>query len=106
MKGRIPENDEVLAKLVAQASGIGATELDIEYEDRKEIVYACRGATGIAIAEFPSSGPEAEALLTTLYRLSQRKKKGVVINGVECRLKVRVHDSFGEPAYRVRIVGA
>jgi len=105
MKDRPTGNDEVLAKLIARASEIGATELEVEYEDRTEIVYAFRGATGISIAAFPSGEPEAKALLTTLDELSRRKKKGVVINGVECKLKVRVHNSFGEPAFRIRIVG-
>jgi len=106
MKDRAIDNDEVLAKLVARALEIGATELEVEYEDRKEIVYAFRGMTGISIAQFPAGGPEADALLTTLNQLSKRKKKGIVVNGVAYRFKVRVHDSFGENVYRLRIVKA
>ena len=54
------------------------------------------------IASLDASSEEAQALREALYQL-RRKQKIITIEGVEYRLRVRIHQSFGEDVFRVTI---
>ena len=94
--------DHILARLVFDALQHGADELDIEYKDGREEVFAVKGAMGLGIASLDSSGEEATTLRKQLYAVV-RKGKTIRVQRARYRLTATVYDSFGEDAFRVTI---
>ena len=92
----------VLLEFVAGAIEDGADQLEVEYKDGHEEVYAFRGNVGHGMARLASGSPEAEQLREELWGL-RRKRKRVHVGGAEHLLQVEIFDSFGEQAFRVRI---
>ena len=99
---RRTESNDILLELAAKTLAVGAYEMQVEYEDRKEHVLAFQEGVGFGIASLDASSEEAQALRAALYQI-RRKQKIVTIEGVEYRLRVRIHESFGEDVFRVRI---
>lgn len=95
-------SDDILAQLVSEAVRHGADQLEIEYKDGFEEVWAMNGGDGIGIANLESSGEEACALREKLWAI-RRKGSTITVGGATFHLKVSTYDSFGEVAYRVRI---
>lgn len=93
---------DIVSRLVAEAVRRGADELDVEYKDGYEEVFATVNGIGFGIASLESSDEEAQALREQLCSIG---RKGAVIEAGEASYKVCVsqYDSFGETAYRVRI---
>ena len=52
----------------------GADELDTEYKDGREEVFAVKGAMGLGIASLDSSGEEATTLRKQLYAVAKKNK--------------------------------
>jgi hypothetical protein len=96
------KSNDILLELVAKTLAVGATEMLVEYEGREERVFAFREGVGFGIASLDASSEEAQALREALYQI-RRKQKIVTIEGVEYRLRVRIHQSFGEDVFRVTI---
>jgi len=99
---RRTESNDILLELVAKTLAVGATEMEVEYEDREEHVLAFQEGVGFGIARLDASSEEAQALREALYQI-KRKQKIVTIEGVEYRLRARIHQSFGEDVFRVTI---
>ena len=99
---RRTESNDILLELVAKTLAVGATEMEVEYEDREEHVLAFQEGVGFGIARLAASSEEAQALREALYQI-KRKQKIVTIEGVEYRLRTRIHQSFGEDVFRVTI---
>jgi len=99
---RRTESNDILLELVAKTLAVGAYEMQVEYEDRKEHVLAFQEGVGFGIASLDASSEEARALREALYQI-RRKQKIVTIEGVEYRLRARIHESFGEDVFRVTI---
>jgi hypothetical protein len=99
---RRTESNDLLLELVAKTLAVGAYEMQVEYEDRKEHVFAFQEGVGFGIASLDASSEEAHALREALYQI-RRKQKIVTIEGVEYRLRARIHQSFGEDVFRVTI---
>ena len=57
---------------------------------------------GFGIASLDASSEEAQALREALYQI-RRKQKIVTIEGVEYRLRARIHQLFGEDVFQVTI---
>jgi hypothetical protein len=89
----------LLAALAAEARRVGADELEIDYKDGCERVFAMKGAVGVGIASYVSGTELAKALLKELRGIG-RKGKLVDALGTKCRLTVTRFDSFGEEAFR------
>ena len=81
---------------------VGAYEMQVEYEDRKEHVFAFQEGVGFDIASLNASSEEAQALREALYQI-RRKQKIVTIEGVEYRLRARIRQLFGEDVFQVTI---
>lgn len=96
------ERRDLLGTLVSKAIQLGADELEIEYKDGQEMVFACKAGLGFGIAAFRSSGKEAASLLEQVRTIG-KKGKNIEVFGAKYRLKVTAFDSFGETAYRVAI---
>ena len=96
------KSNDILLELVAKTLAVGATEMLVEYEGREERVFAFREGVGFGIASLDASSEEAQALREALYQI-RRKQKIVTIEGVEYRLRARIHESFGEDVFRVTI---
>ena len=89
----------VLEELAATAIRSGADELEVEYKDGYEVVYAMKGGAGTGIT-IPSSSTEGTTLLEELYGIAKRPRL-ITVDGCEYQLRARVYDSFGEDAFRV-----
>ena len=96
------KSNDILLELVAKTLAVGATEMQVEYEDREEHVLAFQEGVGFGIARLDASSEEAQALREALYQI-RRKQKIVTIEGVEYRLRTRIHESFGEDVFRVTV---
>jgi hypothetical protein len=96
------EGNDILLELVAKTLAVGAYKMQVEYEDREEHVLAFQERFGFGIARLDASSEEAQALREALYKI-RRKQKIVTIEGVEYRLRARIHQSFGEDVFRVTI---
>ena len=99
---RRTESNDILLELVTKTLAVGAYEVQVEYENRKEHVFAFQEGVGFGIASLDASSEEARALREALYQI-RRKQKIVTIEGVEYRLRARIHESFGEDVFRVTI---
>ena len=86
MISRRTEINDILLELVAKALAVGATEMQVEYEDREEHVLAFQEGVGFGIARLDSRSEEAQALREAMYQI-RRKQKIVTIEGVEYRLR-------------------
>jgi hypothetical protein len=92
----------LLEDLCEHALSCGADSIEVEYDDRRLWVYARNGDVGFSTANFGPSSRDAKELLANLYA-AQKKVVRTAIGGRVWILKVAVHDSFGEDAFRVRI---
>jgi hypothetical protein len=83
---------------VTEVIEAGATELEVEYKDRLEEVFA----VGVGITSFESISVEARSLREELYAIA-KKNRVVHISGCAYVLRVRIFESFGEDAFHVTI---
>jgi hypothetical protein len=97
-----PEKRAILEKLAAQAIRLGADQLEVEYKDGCEEVFAMKSGFGWGIAGIRSSSPEAQSLRNELYALAKKKER-VKIDEHLYELPARIFDSFGEDAFRVEL---
>ncbi len=92
-----------LEKCVSKAIKMGVNELEIEYKDGCEEVFAMKHGMGVGIASLKSGSEEAALLRNELYEISERKEKRIRVGSTEYKLKVKIFNSFGEDAFRVTI---
>lgn len=93
---------DVLAEVVYRVLSVGATEFEVESEDGKEQVAAFNGAVGVGVMAFRADSEDGRELRSQLYAL-KKKRRAITCAGVRYRLQVKMFDSFGENAFRVRI---
>jgi len=100
---REPFKDKnILLELLEKAIAAGASEMEIEYKDGCEQVFAVGQGIGIGIASVDSKSREARLLRQELYSIG-KKKKMIRLAGREYALRVRIFDSFGEDAFHITI---
>ena len=92
----------ILEPLLAKAIGLSADQLEVEYKDGPEEVFAMKSGVGLGIANFRSSSPEAKSLRNELYALA-KKRQHAKIDEHTYELRARIFDSFGEDAFRVEL---
>jgi len=92
----------ILEPLLAKAISLGANQLEVEYKDRCEEVFAVKSGFGLGIANFRSSSPEAKSLRNELYALAKKRQRAK-IDEHTYELRARIFDSFGEDAFRVEL---
>jgi hypothetical protein len=92
----------VLEPLLAKAIGLGADQLEVDYKDGSEVVFAMKSGVGVGIASFRSSSPEAKSLRNELYALAKKRQR-TKIDEHTYELRARIFDSFGEDAFRVEL---
>lgn len=95
------QDKSILLELVEKAIGAGASEMEIEYKDGREQVFALSQGIGVAIASLDSKSEQAQSLREELYRIAKKKK--MICPGRDYLLRVRVFDSFGEDAFHIII---
>jgi hypothetical protein len=96
------QDKSILLELVEKAIEAGASEMEIEYKDGREQVFAVAQGIGIGIASLDSKSGEARLLRQELYGMA-KKRKMIRLPGVEYVLRVQVFDSFGEDAFHIII---
>jgi hypothetical protein len=69
---RRTESNDILLELVAKTLAVGAYEMQVEYEDRKEHVFAFEEGVGFGIASLDASSEEAQALREALYQIRRK----------------------------------
>jgi hypothetical protein len=72
---RRTESNDILLELVAKTLAVGAYEMQVEYEDRKEHVLAFQEGVGFGIASLDASSEEARALREALKAFEELGKK-------------------------------
>jgi len=76
-----------------------ADQVNIDYEDGENIVYALKGNSGISIANLAAEQWAAIALeLSGIL-----KPKDIMINNIKYRISVREYESFGETHFTFSI---
>jgi hypothetical protein len=92
----------IIERFAAKAIRLGVEELEVEYKDGYEEVFAVKGAVGFGIASLRSSSPQAASLRRELYSITKKKRR-LTIGDSEYELRARIFDSFGEDAFRVQL---
>ena len=92
----------ILQRLLAKAIGLGADQLEIEYKDGAEEVFAMKSGVGLGIGSFRSSSPEAKSLRNELYALAKKRQRAK-IDEHTYELRARIFDNFGEDAFRIAL---
>ena len=92
----------ILEPLLAKAIGLSADQLEVEYKDGSEEVFAMKSGVGVGIASFRSSSPEAKSLRNELYALAKKRQRAK-IDEHTYELRARIFDSFGEDAFHVEL---
>jgi hypothetical protein len=92
------ERESILEFFAGEAIRLGADELEVEYDDGKDQIYALKGGSGFGIGRIPWS----TALRKELSAITRRKRV-IVVDGVKVELRAKSFDSFGETAYRVKL---
>jgi hypothetical protein len=96
------DKPDVLAGVVSGVLHGGATEFEVEYKDGQEEICVMNGPLGCGIGALPSGSDEAKELRQQLYALKNKPGK-IFYHGMEYVLRVKIWDSFGEDAFRVKI---
>ena len=96
------EKKTMLELLAAKAIALGADQLEAEYKDRCEEVFAMKSGIGVGIASLRASSRQAAALRRELYALAKKKRR-VIIDNSTYEMRARIFDSFGEDAFRVEL---
>jgi hypothetical protein len=94
------ERASILESLAAEAIRLGFNELEVEYDDGRDQIYAQKDGFGLGIASLPS---EESLALRTELSVVKRRKREIVVDGVKVELRATSFHSFGETAYRVEL---
>ncbi len=92
-----------LAELLTKVIELGGDGLEVEHKDGYEEITAMKGNLGFGIGDIKSDSPEATALRDELWSLRNRTKR-IEVMGTLYKARVTTFNSFGETAYRVKIV--
>ncbi len=92
------ERESILEFFAAEAVRLGADELEVEYDEGEDHIFALKGGSGFSIASLPWS----TALRKELSAITRRKRV-IVVDGENVELRAKSYDSFGELAYRVEL---
>lgn len=89
----------MLMEFLEKAIEIGADEIQIEYKDQKEWIFAFKGSIGVGIG---SLNPDAaKPLFKEMDGL--KKTKRAIIGGITYKLVFSRYESFGEWVQRIRL---
>jgi hypothetical protein len=91
------KGEDVLAGLISKAIEFRADE--IEYKDGYEEVFAMRDCLGTGVGRIESDSEEARALRQLLHKVKGKTK--IRVDGDDYQIRVAIHESFGEDAFRV-----
>jgi len=91
------KSENVLAGLISKAIEFRADEIEMEYKDGYEEVFGMRDWLGIGKIE--SGSEEARALRQLLHKVKGKTK--IRVDGEDYQIRVAIHESFGEDAFRV-----
>ena len=76
----------------------GADMIEVEYDEGYEEVCVRKDNFGLGTR---FKGSEGDLLRKELYGLAKKKRR-MGVDNVECELRARVYDSFGEEAFQVQ----
>jgi len=100
--GKKKIDEKILVDLLAKAEKMGANEIEIEYKDGYEEVFACGSNLGLGIDRIKAGTQEASQFLSSIRYIVQRKRKTLQSGDLKYRIDIEVYDSFMEDAYLIR----
>ncbi len=93
------KGEDVLAGLISKAIEFRTDEIESEYKDGYEEVFAMRDCLGTGVGRIESDSEEARALRQLLHKVKGKTK--IRVDGDDYQIRVAIHESFGEDAFRV-----
>ena len=95
------KGEDVLAGLIRKAIEFRADEIEIEIEYKVgyEEVFAMRNCLGTGVGRIRSDSEEARALRRLLNKV--KGKTEIRVDGDDYQIRVDIHESFSEDAFRV-----
>jgi len=93
------KGEDVLAGLIRKAIEFRADEIEIEYKVGYEEVFAMRNCLGTGVGRIRSDSEEARALRRLLNKV--KGKTEIRVDGDDYQIRVDIHESFSEDAFRV-----
>jgi hypothetical protein len=92
--------EKILAEVFRKALELNSTEIEIEYKDGYEEIFACRDNFGGGIGELKSDSEEAEMLRSFLYGA---KRATTFVDGSDkFQFSVRIEEDFGEDTFHIQ----
>lgn len=95
IKGR-----KVLAGIFRKALELNSNEIEIEYKNGYEEIFAYRNNFGAGIGNLKSNTEEAEMLRSLLY--GAQKTTTIVDNADKFQFSVKIEEDFGEDTFHIR----
>jgi hypothetical protein len=87
-------------KIFRKALELNSTEIEIEYKDGCEEIFAYRNNFGAGIGNLKSSSEEAKMLRIFLY--GAKKATTVVDSTDKFQFSVKIQEDFGEDTFHIR----
>ena len=91
---------EILAGIFRKAMELQANEIEMEYKDGYEELFAFHNGFGAGIGRFKSNSEEAEMLQKYLY--AAKKPMTFIDDFDKFQFTVKIYESFGEDCFRIR----
>jgi len=98
-KNRIT-GEKVLAGLFKKALELNSTEIEIEYRNGYEEIFAYRNSFGAGIGNLKSSSEEAKMLRSFLYEV--KKTTNIEDSAGKFQFSVKIQEDFGEDKFHIR----
>jgi hypothetical protein len=96
------ERESILEHFASEAVRLGADEIEVEYKDGHEHIFATKNGVGFGIGRLLSSAPEAITLRDELQSIT-RHKRAIVIDRLKVELRATAFESFGETVFLVKV---
>lgn len=96
---KIGKGEDFLAGILSRAIELRGDEIEIEYNDGYEEIFAIHNCFGTGIGRIESDSEEARSLRQLLHKVEGKTK--IRVGADDYQIRVDIHDSFGEDAFRV-----
>jgi hypothetical protein len=95
-------DDNYLAAYVRKAIALGVSQIEMEYENGREHIFAVTEHLAVEIDSLESMGEKARALRELLCDIATHPRR-LRIGTADYRLTVTTYESFGEDVFRISI---
>ncbi len=97
----IRDRMSMIEEIASQTIRAGGDAVEVEYKDSYEEVFPVAGQFGTSVGfRLDCSSQEAKSLREELYKIAKKRRR-LIVSGLEYELRCRIYDSFGEHAFRL-----